>query len=198
MLNRIKLLFENLNKFYAIPTEHGESSFCLTRMRKLALRGLSYSYPQNRYFQLNNINIDLNIPDSIYIYGKPGAGKSTLFSMLAGLSEPSGGQIIVNNLNIEHFDYRDIRSHIHFSSSYYCFFTGTLYDNLTLGRPDVSADQVAEALEKMLLTEKINQIDDGLHYKIDNTEFIPLSSSERKRFMLARIFLTDADSDRFG
>ena len=192
-VNRIKLLFENLNKFYDIPVEQGKASFCLTRMKHLALRDIAYSYPQNRYFNLNGINIDLALPGSLYIYGKPGSGKSTLFSMLAGLSEPASGQIIVNNLNVEHFDYRDIRNHIHFSSSYYRFFTGTLYDNLTLGRSSVSADQVAEALDKMLLSEKINQIDEGLHYHIDNSDIIPLSSSERKRFMLARIFLTDAD-----
>lgn len=192
-INRIKLLFENLNKFYEIPVEHGKALFCLTKMKNLALKDITYSFPQNKYFGLNNINIDLTLPKSLYIYGKPGSGKSTLFSMLAGLSEPKSGHIIVNNLNVEHFDYRDIRTHIHFSSSYYCFFTGTLYDNLTLGRDSITADQVAQALDAMLLSEKINQIDEGLHHFIDNANIVPLSSSERKRFMLARIFLTDAD-----
>ncbi len=191
--NRIQMLFDNLNKFYQMPVEEGDASFCLTRIKHLELKDIAFSYPQNRYFSLHGVNITLDLPDSLYIYGKPGSGKSTLFSMLAGLAEPSSGQIIVNHLNVEHFDYRDIRNHIHFSSSYYRFFTGTLYDNLTLGRSSISADQVIDALDRMLLSEKINQIDEGLHYHIDNSDIVPLSSSERKRFMLARVFLTDAD-----
>ena len=192
-LNRIKLLFENLNKFYDIPVEQGKAAFCLTKIKHLILRDVVYNYSQNRYFSLNSINIDLPLPSSLYIYGKAGAGKSTLFSILAGLSEPSSGKIIVNNLNVEHFDYSDIRNHIHFSSSYYRFFTGSLYDNLVLGRTNLSADIVANALKLVLLSEKINELDSGLNYQVDNIDIVPLSSSERKRFMLARIFLSEAD-----
>ncbi|MGB1271718.1 MAG: ATP-binding cassette domain-containing protein, partial [Endozoicomonas sp.] len=192
-INRIKTLFDNLNRFYQIPVEERGAAFCLTRIKHLALKEVTFNYPENRYFHLKGINIDLNLPDSLYIYGKPGAGKSSLFSLLAGLAEPAGGQMLVNHLNIEHFDYRDVRRHIHFSSSYYRFFTGTLYDNLTMGRTSVTADQVAEALEKVQLTEKINQIEDGLHFWVENMDIIPLSSGERKRFMLARAFLSDAD-----
>ena len=192
-VNRIKTLFDNLNRFYEIPVEESGAAFCLTRIKHLELKEIQFSYPENKHFNMKGINIDLNLPDSLYIYGKPGSGKSSLFNILAGLKDPLGGQILVNNLNIEHFDYRDVRNHVHFSSSYYRFFTGTLHDNLALGRSSITADQIAEALEKVQLTEKINQLDEGLQYRVDNAEVIPLSSSERKRFMLARIFLTDAD-----
>ena len=192
-INRIRTLFDHLNQFYEIPVEERGASFCLTRIKHLELKDIEFNYTENKYFQIKGVNIDLNLPDSLYVYGRPGAGKSSLFNILAGLEEPSSGHLLVNNLNIEHFDYRDVRSHIHFSPSYYRFFTGSLHENLTLGRTSVTAEQVADALEKVNLTEKINQIDDGLHFQVDNNDIIPLSSGERKRFMLARVFLSDAD-----
>ncbi|MFK0570663.1 ATP-binding cassette domain-containing protein [Endozoicomonas sp.] len=192
-INRIRILFDNLNRFYEIPIEERGASFCLTRIKHLELKDIEFAYADNRYFQIKGVNIDFNLPDTLYVYGRPGAGKSSLFNILAGLEDPSSGHLLVNNLNVEHFDYRDVRSHIHFSPSYYRFFTGTLYDNLTLGRSSITAEQVADALEKVHLAEKINQIEDGLHFKVDNSDVIPLSSGERKRFMLARVFLTDAD-----
>ncbi|MGB0360788.1 MAG: ATP-binding cassette domain-containing protein, partial [Endozoicomonas sp.] len=192
-INRIRILFENLNQFYDIPIEERGASFCLTRIKHVELKHIEFNYMDNRYFQLKGISFDLHLPESLYIYGHPGAGKTSLFNLLAGIEDASRGSFLVNNLNIEHFDYRDIRSHIHFSPSYYRFFSGTLYDNLILSNQSVTSDQVANALEKVQLTDKVNQIEDGLHYKIENHESIPLSSGERKRFMLARVFLTEAD-----
>ncbi|WP_067522709.1 ATP-binding cassette domain-containing protein [Endozoicomonas ascidiicola] len=192
-INRIRMLFDNLNQFYEIPVEERGASFCLTRIKHLELKQIEFTYAENRYFQLKGISFDLNLPESLYVYGHPGSGKTSLFNLLAGIEDPARGSLLVNNLNIEHFDYRDIRSHIHFSPSYYRFFSGSLYDNLILGNTMVTSDQIAMALDKVQLTDKINQIEDGLHYKVENHESIPLSSGERKRFMLARVFLTEAD-----
>ncbi|PJE78691.1 Leukotoxin export ATP-binding protein LtxB [invertebrate metagenome] len=192
-INRIRILFKNLNQFYQIPVEDKPDAFCLSHIRHMSLNKIEYQYPKNPHFNLNNLDISLTVPEKLFIYGQPGAGKTTLFRLLAGLLDCSSGHMLINNLNVSHFDYRNIRRHIHFSSSYYRFFPGTLYNNLSLGRKDISAANITKALERVKLTEKINQIEDGLHFQVENVDNIPLSSSERKRFMLARIFLTEAD-----
>ena len=192
-LYKIKRLFKNLTKFYAIPLECKDNPIKVASIAEMRLKDVTYQHPKNAYFELKHLNLTLNSTSMIYVYGAPGAGKTTLFHLVSGLKEPVTGQLLINSLDSNNFDFTELRKHLHLNSSGFRFFSGTIMDNLTSDRNYISSEEVTAALEKVKMVEKVNQLEGGLSYYIENIQKVPFSSGEGKRLMLAKVFLSDAD-----
>lgn len=90
------------NKFYESILEINErySNIQKIKFKNLSLKEISFSYPQNNFNLLNNINISFNAGMKFAILGKSGSGKSTLLDIMMGLIKPSNGQVIINEQDI--------------------------------------------------------------------------------------------------
>ena len=91
-----------------------------------------------------------------------GSGKSSLLKMIAGILEPTQGNIFINDVKLKGINLNYYRSHLGQSLSEETPFEGTIWDNLTFGDPDITSDDVYWALEKTKLTQFVKSQEKGL------------------------------------
>src|SRR5690606_28869009 len=84
--------------------------------------------------------------ERIVVLGRNGAGKSTLLQVLAGFLEPSSGTVLLDDVSMGHIDPADVRRDVGLVSQNARLFHGTLRDNLLLGAPTATDDDVMRAL----------------------------------------------------
>ncbi len=126
--------------------------------------------------------------EKIAILGKNGAGKSTLLQLLSGMQTPQQGKVMLEQLDINLIDPADIRRDMSLLNQSSQLFFGTIRDNLILGAP-LASDQ--DILEVLALTGAINVVQakpEGLDYLIMEGG-VGLSGGQRQSLLLARTLL---------
>ncbi len=142
--------------------------------------------PESPVLKINQLTIAPG--ERIAILGRNGAGKSTLLSGLAGLLEPIEGQIRVDDIVMGLIDPTDVRRDIGVMGQGARLFHGTLRDNLTLGAPMATDEDVLETLEKMGLVDFINRLPEGLDHLVQEGG-LGLSGGQKQGLLLARLLL---------
>lgn len=149
------------------------------------MKNLNFSFPENTNPVLKDINIDINSGERICISGYNGSGKSTLIKVIAGLYEQFDGSLNYNGIPIGNLNIESLRSFIGDSLHEEKLFKGTLYENISLGRPGVNMKVVLKATENALLTDFVQNLRDGFNTVID-PEGKNLPDSVVTKIILAR------------
>lgn len=146
---------------------------------------LSYLSPATGQAILRNINLDISSGESICISGFNGSGKSSLLNALSGLYEKYDGQILFNEIPRNSVDINDLRGGIGDNFSHEDVFHGTVTENITMGRTDVSDRDILDSVSFAGLTTFINRLPQGYSTMI-GPEGFNLPRSIIKRIILAR------------
>jgi putative ABC transport system ATP-binding protein len=132
---------------------------------------------------LRGVSLAVAPGERVGISGSTGAGKSLLVELVAALREPTSGRILVDGLDLRDLDLYSFRRKIAVVRSE--VISGTILDNVRLGRADVDAPAVRRALSVVGLLEDVDALPDGLRTELTaNGE--PLSSSQKCRLAIAR------------
>lgn len=154
----------------------------------IELDNVTYSVANKVGHILKNISLKINPKTRMLIRGESGAGKSTLLRLIAGVIEPTGGHIYVNDLSISSIHLNFYRSQLGLSLSDETPFEGTIKDNLTFTNENITDEQIYEVLEIVGLKKYIKEQPDGL-----NTILYPdgkqMSFTLSKKIVLARAIL---------
>ncbi len=133
---------------------------------------------------LQDVNIAVEKSDWIAVAGASGAGKSTFVRILAGLQIPTNGYVMAGKRLLSDWDEESFRIRVGFVNGDTNLYTGSLFDNVALGRPEVSPETVYSLLEMLGAMNIVNRLD-GIHSLIVEGKK-KLSSGERQRIGLAR------------
>lgn len=125
------------------------------------------------------------------IVAPSGYGKTTLLLTLAGLLPARSGQVLIDGHPIETFSEESLRNSIAFSPEDAHIFATTVRDNLALGAPTATDDQMYEVLRAVGLDGWVRQLPRELSTVLDSGAD-SLSGGQRRRLLLARMLLTDA------
>ncbi len=157
---------------------------------RVELRHLSYQYDDSPGPVLKDLNLDIKPGERVAITGYPGAGKSTLMDILSVIKRDFSGMLLFNGLPKQNINLRSLREHIGDYSSQEDIFSGTILENITLGRSEVPTQRVLEVAEKVGLTEFIRKSPQGL-----NTELLPsgqnIPRSTITKILIARAIITE-------
>lgn len=160
-------------------------------------RNLSYAYGPASPAIIDSANVSIARGDRILIEGPSGGGKSTLASLITGLSRPGGGLLLLDGLDRPTLGdewHRHVTAAPQFHENH--ILSGTLAFNLLMGRqwPASEADiEEAEALcEELGLGDVLRRMPGGIHQRVGETGW-QLSHGERSRIFLARALLQQAD-----
>ncbi len=111
------------------------------------LRNLSFVYPNQEEAALSNLNIQIEPGEHLAIVGRIGSGKSTLQKLLLGLYQPQEGSLLIDHTHLSQLDPAQLRRSIGYVSQDIVLFRGTLRDNIKLGTPQASDQELLEAAQ---------------------------------------------------
>lgn len=146
---------------------------------------VNFKYPNNNKETLKDLTLSINEGDKVAITGANGSGKSSLLKVILGLYDVSSGSIAYNGYPIGNIDVRSLRSITGDAMSYEQLFEGSVLENITLGRKDVSMENVRWAVEALGLAEFIKSLPEGYNTMIESPGN-KISNSDLKKLLLAR------------
>lgn len=154
----------------------------------LEIKALQYAYAGSQIAQFSSESLQIPAGSRIAIWGKNGGGKSTLLKLLAGIATPNAGQVRIAGLDYEECRQSWLREVIGYLPQDPRLISGTLLDNLTLGMPMPSEQEIVAALEKTGLLDAVKAHPMGLQLPIAEGGS-GMSGGQRQAVALTRIVL---------
>lgn len=135
----------------------------------------------------------LRIPSgsTVALVGPSGGGKSTLASLMCRFFDVKRGSILVGGANVRDIPKEELMNTVSFVFQNSRLLKGTLLDNVKLGKPDATEEEVLAALKAAQCMDIVEKFPDGLHTVI-GTKGVYLSGGEQQRIAIARAFLKNA------
>jgi ATP-binding cassette, subfamily B, bacterial len=153
---------------------------------------VNFAYPSRPEAPvLHDISFSAKPGEVIAIVGPSGAGKTTLYALVQRFQEPSSGAVKLDGLNIETLDLEVLRSNIATVPQDPTIFSGTIADNIRLGRPDATDAEVKAAAQAARVSEFAEKLPQQYNSMLGERG-ITLSGGQRQRLAIARAILRDA------
>jgi len=154
---------------------------------RLVFENVHFRYadaPQEQADLLNGIDLEIQPGESIALIGITGCGKTSLTALATRLYEVTGGSVKLDGVDIRDFTREELRSHIAMAFEDSTLFSDSVRNNVLLGRPDSTEEDLLQALE-IAQAHFVFDLPDGLETKIGE-EGLSLSGGQRQRLALAR------------
>lgn len=140
---------------------------------------------------LKNINLEVKQGETIAFVGNSGGGKTTIVNLIPRFYDVKKGNITIDGLDIRDYTLESLRGNIAVVFQDNFLFSGTIKDNILLGNPNATDEQVQKALEMAFLEEFISTLKDGINTQIGERGIL-LSGGQKQRVAIARAFLKNA------
>ncbi len=174
-----KPLIQNSNKATKLASVKGEIEF----------KNVSFAYTDQQWV-LRDINFSIPAGSSVAIVGHTGAGKTSLINLLGRQYELQKGEILIDGKEIKQIDLANLRQSMAMVLQDVFLFSGSIYDNVSLGNPLINMDDVIEACEKVnahTFIEKLPQ----KYETILNERGSTLSMGQRQLLSFARALVVN-------
>ena len=156
---------------------------------EVEFRNVSFAYGEKE--TLHDISFCLEKNQMAALVGPSGGGKSTIASLLARFWDVKSGQVLVRGVDIRTVPLSELMDHISMVFQRVYLFQDTIYNNIAMGRPDASREEVMEAARKARCHDFIMSLPDGYDTVVGEGGE-SLSGGEKQRISIARCILKDA------
>ena len=140
---------------------------------------------------LHDISFTAHAGEKTALVGESGSGKSTLAKLLVHYYDVADGAIIIGEQDLREMSLAALNNHISYVAQDQYLFNTSLLENIRLGRPDATEDEVRAAADKAQCTEFLARLPQGIHTPAGDAGKM-LSGGQRQRISLARAILKDA------
>lgn len=154
----------------------------------LEFQNVSFSYESNDTYQLNDISFKLNAGETLAIIGGTGSGKSTIINLIPRFYDPQKGKIFIGGKLLSEIDRRDLQEHIGIVMQSTQLFSGTIADNLRMGKEDATVEEMKDALRKAQILDFVEGLDNGLEHHIEQ-DATNISGGQKQRISIARTLI---------
>ena len=187
-----KVATNSLNQIMERPVDYPEGAKRVQRssiMGNYEFRQTSFKYSkEDRMPSLQVKHLTISAGERIAILGRNGAGKSTLLQACSGLLEPQTGEVLLDNIRLDHIDPADVRRDAGLLSQNSRLFHGTIRENLLLGAPSATDQELLDAVTMSGADELIRKLPDGLDHIILEGG-VGLSGGQRQSLLLSRLMI---------
>ncbi len=156
----------------------------------ISFENLCFEYEKDHEV-LHDINLTVAKNESLAIVGNSGGGKSTLVNLLPRFYDIKSGTLKFDGVDIREFTLDSLRQNIAIVFQDNFLFSGTIRENIMMGKPDASESELLAALQSAHLTETIAALPDGVDTVIGERG-TTLSGGQRQRIAIARAILKNA------
>lgn len=173
----------------SIAAQEPDTETLPSNPRRLELRGVSFRYPGAEHDVLENLNLTIPFGSTLAVVGPSGAGKSTLIDVLLGLSIPTDGQLLIDEVPLSTV-IRQWRHRVGYVPQRVALFDGTIAQNVALTwEQGFDPEKVHEVLERAHLSELIKR-GGGISERIGERGSA-ISGGQQQRMGIARALYTD-------
>jgi len=156
---------------------------------EIVFRDVSFTYG-SELPALSNVSFHARPGETIALVGKTGAGKSTLINLLTRFYEFDEGEILIDGQSIQDLNIRELRQKIGMVTQESFLFNGSIRENLQIGKPGASDEELLEAAEAANARNFIDLLQNGLS-SVVGERGVKLSVGEKQRLSIARALLKD-------
>ncbi len=167
----------------------GGKIFTETVRGEIEFRHVSFSYADDLP-TLTDISFHARPGETVALVGSTGAGKSTVINLLTRFYEFDSGEILIDGNPIRDFSIRAVRQQIGMVMQESFLFNGTIRDNLQIGKPDATDEELLEAATVAKARPFIERLPHGLS-DVVGERGVKLSVGEKQRLSIARALLKD-------
>ena len=154
---------------------------------RLQLVDVGFRFPDSDHWALRHVNVTIESGETLALVGSTGSGKSVLVSLLSRLYDVTEGAILLDGHDIRELSLPALRQAVATAFEDPTLFSMSVTENLKLGRPDASDEQVAEAV-RVAAADFVYDLPFGLDTRIGE-QGMSLSGGQRQRLALARALL---------
>ncbi len=140
---------------------------------------------------INGVSLRIPSGSTVALVGPSGGGKSTLASLMCRFFDVKRGSILVGGADVRDIPKEELMNTVSFVFQNSRLLKGTLLDNVKLGKPDATEEEVLTAMKAAQCLDIVEKFPDGLHTVI-GTKGVYLSGGEQQRIAIARAFLKNA------
>ena len=155
----------------------------------ISVENLSFKYDDAPTESLNDLTLEIPTNISAIISGPPSSGKSTLLKLISGILEPTKGLVKYNGFPIKSLDLDTIKEEIGFCISHGEIFHGSVLENISMNRPNATAENINRALSITGLTKYLSKMLLGMNTIVD-PEGATIPRNLQNRILLARAIAT--------
>jgi len=180
---------------FGLIDEKSESNLGSAKMKQtggdICFDNVSFSYTDEKP-SLTNINLNIKQGETIALVGSTGSGKTTLVNLLTRFYNPTDGNILIDNKNINSFDLESFRSNFSFVDQQVRLFNDTISGNIAFGQKDkMPMDSIINAANVSNSIEFIEKLDHKFNSDIGE-DGVTLSGGQRQRLSIARAIAKDS------
>lgn len=197
-LNRIMFASENemivaealdkTGRILAIDPLSDPSDAKLPEDNEIQLKEVRFRYPDAERFAVDGVSLDIKPGQKIAFVGPSGGGKTTTASLIARFFDVTEGAITLGGVDIRQIRKKDLMDRISFVFQDSRLLKTSIFENVRLGRPDATREEVLEALHKAQCDDILAKLPDGIDTVI-GTQGTYLSGGEQQRVAIARVML---------
>lgn len=159
---------------------------------RIEMKQLTFTYPTASHPSLDNISLQLERGQTLGIVGKTGSGKSTLLKQLLRQYPLEHERLMIAGVPVEHITIDQMRRWIAYVPQEHLLLSKSIRDNIALGKPDASPEEIARAVEMASFTEDIALMPEGLETVVGENG-VMLSGGQKQRLAIARALLIDSE-----
>jgi ATP-binding cassette, subfamily B, bacterial len=188
-----KASMESLDEILKMrPEPKPKDAKALNALNGINFKNVSFQYGSSDAPSIHGVSIDISAGETVAFVGPSGSGKTTLVKLLVGLYQPTKGELLINNIDVNKIDRDNFRRRIGYVSQETQLFAGTIKDNLLFVNPEATDEQCLEAMEAAAAMSIIDRGSGGLDTKIGEGG-IKVSGGERQRLAIARALLRNPE-----
>ena len=154
---------------------------------RLEFRGVGFKYPNSDEWILRDLNLVVEPGETVGLVGRTGSGKTSLAYLVPRLYDVSEGSVLLDGVDVRDILLRSLRSHIGFAFEDPILFSASVHENLVMGRPVVSDEELKRAID-VAQAAFVWDLPWGLETRVGEQGYT-LSGGQRQRLALARAVL---------
>lgn len=158
---------------------------------EIEFRNVSFSYDGEKQV-LKDVSFTVNKGETVAIVGATGAGKTSIISLLSRFYEKNSGEILIDGRRIEDITQKSLREKMAIVMQDVFLFSRTVAENVSLGKPSITAEMVAEAARALGADGFINALPDGFSTMV-NERGTMLSAGQRQLLSFCRAYASAPD-----
>ncbi|CAC7923609.1 Lipid A export ATP-binding/permease protein MsbA [Staphylococcus aureus] len=182
-------VFQLIDEDYDIKNGVGAQPIEIKQGR-IDIDHVSFQYNDNEAPILKDINLSIEKGETVAFVGMSGGGKSTLINLIPRFYDVTSGQILIDGHNIKDFLTGSLRNQIGLVQQDNILFSDTVEENILLGRPTATDEEVVEAAKMANAHDFIMNLPQGYDTEVGERG-VKLSGGQKQRLSIARIFLNN-------